>query len=130
MEKELQRSHSKAASTISSNNDQGRFANKSQLPEKKIFDFKIAGVSYKIKSSHSEETVSELVRYVNEKVMVAQSLTKNSSFQNAAVLAALNIAEEYILLKKKAHKELLNIEEKAIKLCQKLENSKVDENNS
>ncbi len=60
--------------------------------KKQTFDFKIAGVSYKIKTSHDENTVQELVRFVNKKVTEALSATKNSSFQNAAVLAALNIA--------------------------------------
>lgn len=95
---------------------------------RKVFDFKIAGVSYKIKSSHDEETVQSLVRYVDQKVSDAMKATKNSSFQNAAVLAALNIAEEYILLKKKALKELTELEEKASKLSGKIESSKANKN--
>jgi cell division protein ZapA len=42
------------------------------------------------------------------------------------VLAALNIAEELILLKRRAHRELDLIEERAMKLAQDLENSKVN----
>ena len=93
---------------------------------KKTFDFKIAGVSYKIKTSHDEQTVEDLVAYVNQKVSEAMQVTKNASFQNAAVLAALNIAEEMILLKKRAKVELEKIESKALKLSQNIENSKVN----
>ena len=94
--------------------------------QKTSFDFKIAGVSYKIKTSHDEQTVDNLVGYVNQKVSDAMKITKNASFQNAAVLAALNIAEEMILLKKRAHAELEKLENKALKLAQDIENSKVN----
>jgi cell division protein ZapA len=96
---------------------------------KKNFDFKIAGVSYKIKSSHDEETVQNLVNYVDQKVSDAMKVTKNASFQNAAVLAALNIAEELILLKKRAYDELEILEVKASKLASKIDSSKVDKIN-
>ncbi len=96
---------------------------------KKLFHFKIAGVSYKIKSSHDEETVNELVEFVNNKVTEALNLTKNSSFQNAAVLAALNIAEEMILLKRRARAELEKLESKALKLATELENAKANKVN-
>jgi cell division protein ZapA len=42
------------------------------------------------------------------------------------VLTALNVAEELILLKRKAHRELEKIEEKALKLSMDLENSKIN----
>ncbi len=94
--------------------------------QKKTFDFKIAGVSYKLKTSHDEKTVNELVDFVNSKVTEALKVTKNSSFQNAAVLAALNIAEEMILLKQRAQAELEKLESKALKLSRDLENSKAN----
>lgn len=92
--------------------------------QRQTYDFKIAGVSYKIKSSHDELTVKELVSFVNDRVTEALAATKNSSFQNAAVLAALNIAEEMILLKRKAQNELDKLEHKAQRIVQDLENSK------
>lgn len=92
---------------------------------KKTFNFKIAGVPYKLKTSHEEQTVNELVDFVNSKVTEAISVTKNSSFQNAAVLAAFNIAEEMILLKQRAQAELDKLETRALKLSQDLENSKL-----
>lgn len=93
---------------------------------KKTFDFKIAGVPYKLKTSHEEQTVHELVDFVNQKVTEALTVTKNSSFQNAAVLAAFNIAEEMILLKQRAQAELDKLEAKAVKLSQDLENAKIN----
>lgn len=97
--------------------------------KKKTFDFKIAGVSYKIKTSHDEKTVEELVALVNSKVSEAMKATKNGSFQNAAVLAALNMAEEMLLLKRRAQAELEKLESKAEKLSADIENSKMNKVN-
>lgn len=92
--------------------------------DKKTFDFLIAGVPYKLKTSHDDATVQELVEFVNSKMNQALSVTKNGSYQNAAVLTAMNLAEELILLKRKAHRELEKLEEKALRLSLDLENSK------
>ncbi|WP_413584842.1 cell division protein ZapA [Bdellovibrio sp. HCB274] len=92
--------------------------------EKKNFNFLIAGVPYKLRSSHDDATVQELVDFVNNKMNQAMAVTKNGSFQNAAVLTAMNIAEELILLKRKAQRELDKIEEKTMQLSLELENSK------
>lgn len=92
--------------------------------EKKTYNFLIAGVPYKLKTSHDDATVQELVEFVNGRMNQAMSMTKNGSFQNAAVLTAMNLAEELILLKRKAHRELERLEEKALRLSLDLENSK------
>ena len=92
--------------------------------EKKTYDFLIAGVPYKLRTSHDDVTVQELVDFVNDKMNLALAATKNGSFQNAAVLTAMNLAEELILLKRKAHRELEKVEEKILKLSVELENSK------
>lgn len=93
---------------------------------KKTYEFFIAGVPYKLKTSHDDETVQELVGFVNDKMTEAMGMTKNGSFQNAAILTALNLAEELILLKRRARKELDRIEEKAVRLVHDLENSKIN----
>lgn len=92
--------------------------------EKKTYDFLIAGVPYKLRTSHDDATVQELVDFINSKMNIALAATKNGSFQNAAVLTAMNLAEELILLKRKAHRELEKVEEKILKLSVELENSK------
>lgn len=102
----------------------------SQNNNKKNFNFKIAGVPFKLKTSHGDSTVTELVDYVNAKVTEALAVTKNSSFQNAAVLAAFNIAEEMILLKQRAQAELSKLEVKALKLSLDLENSKTNKSST
>lgn len=98
----------------------------SSLGDKKTYDFQIAGMPYRLKSQHDEATVHELVQFVDQKMNQALAATKSGSFQSSAVLAALNIAEELILLKRRAHRELDALEEKTLKLAQDLENSKVN----
>lgn len=98
--------------------------------EKKTYNFLIAGVPYKLKTSHDDATAQELVEYVNSRMNQALAVTKNGSFQNAAVLVAMNIAEELILLKRKAHRELEKLEEKALQLSHDLENSKENPKNN
>lgn len=96
------------------------------MNDKKTYEFQIAGLPYKLRSSHDEETVQDLVQFVDHKIQQAMNVTRSGSLQSAAVLAALNIAEELILLKKRARKEIERIEERALKLSQDLENSKAE----
>lgn len=96
-----------------------------QKETRKLYDFEIAGLPYKIKSSHDEQTVKNLVQFVESKVQEALSVTKSGSLQSAAVLAALNIAEELILLKRKASAELDILESKAMKLAESIEESRI-----
>ncbi len=95
-----------------------------KMSDKKTYEFQVAGMPYRLKSQHDEATVQELVRFVDQKVNQAMAATKSGSFQSAAVLAALNIAEELILLKRRANRELDLLEEKTLKLAQDLEQSK------
>lgn len=95
--------------------------------EKRTFSFSIGGVPYKIKTSHDDALVQELVDFVTDRMNQAMAVTKNGSFQNAAVLTALNIAEELILLKRRAHRELEKLEEKTLKLALEMENSKIND---
>lgn len=90
-----------------------------------LFEFMIAGVPYKLRTNHDNTTVQEMVDFVNQKMSQSLRHTKNGSFQNAAVLTAMNLAEELILLKRKAQLELQRLEEKALKIAVDLENSKI-----
>lgn len=95
-----------------------------RTPDKKTHEFQIAGVPYKLKTSHDDILVKELVDFLNQRMAQALTVSKNGSYQNAAVLTALHLAEELILLKRKASHELESLEEKILKLANDLENSK------
>jgi cell division protein ZapA len=89
--------------------------------ENPIYEFNFGGLPFKLRSSHDEEFVQDLANYVDAKIQQAMKATKSGSFQSAAVLAALNIAEELILLKRKALVELGRVEEKALKISLELQ---------
>jgi len=91
---------------------------------RKTYELSFGGLPFKLRSSHDEQTVRELSEFVEQKLQQALSVTKSGSYQSAAVLAALNIAEELILLKRRALRELEKIEDRAQKISNDLENSK------
>jgi cell division protein ZapA len=91
--------------------------------EKKIYDLVIGGVPFKLKTFHDEQRVKELVTLVDQKISQAMDSTKTGSLQSAAILAALNIAEELLTLKLAASRELERLEQRATKLSFDLENT-------
>jgi cell division protein ZapA len=91
---------------------------------RKTYELTFGGLPFKLRSSHDEETVRELSDFVEKKLQQALAATKSGSYQSAAILTALNIAEELILLKRRALLELDRIEQKAAKISQDIENSK------
>ena len=95
------------------------------MADRKSYDFNIAGLPYRLRSSHDEATVQELVSFVDSKLKLARTATKSGSFQSAAVLASLNIAEELILMKRRALRELDSLEERTLKIAHNLDHSKV-----
>lgn len=88
---------------------------------KDFYEFNIAGLPFRLRSSQDEETVRNLVQFVDQKIQQAVKATKSGSVQSAAVLAALNIAEELILLKKRAIREIEAMEDRALRLAQDLD---------
>ena len=91
----------------------------------KLYEVEIAGVPLRLKSSHDEQTVNELVASVDQKVREALPLTKTGSIQNAAILASLHLAEENLTLRRKAKAMLEKLENKTQKVISELENSRL-----
>ncbi len=63
-----------------------------------------------VKSDEGEERVKKIAEYVNQKVKEISESTQTVSTLNAAILAALNIANDYfqILEEKKIYREDLD----------------------
>lgn len=94
-------------------------------PDKQTFDVQIAGLPLKLRSSHDEKTVLELIHLVDEKVKQAMDSSSSISFQKALLLAALHFAEDLVFLKKAAQQELGHLESKAKAILNDLESSPV-----
>ena len=61
----------------------------------RIVTVEIMGRRYKIKSALDIEYITELASYVHEKIQSATELSTGGDTVRIAVLAALNIADEY-----------------------------------
>jgi cell division protein ZapA (FtsZ GTPase activity inhibitor) len=90
-----------------------------------VYEVEIAGTPMRLKSSHDEQTVKELVALVDQKIREALKLTKTGSLQSAAILASLNLAEDLLLLKRRTKTELDHLESRAQKVLSELESSRV-----
>ena len=88
---------------------------------KNIFEVQVAGLPLKLRSSHDAQTVQELVQLIDQKISEAKKANSTVSFQNALVLAALNVAEELLLLKRTMVSELDQVEARAQAILEKIE---------
>jgi cell division protein ZapA (FtsZ GTPase activity inhibitor) len=65
----------------------------SNVPE--IIEVMILGRKFSLKTDGKEEHVRELVKYVNEKLADVQSGSPGLTDMNIAILACLNVADDY-----------------------------------
>jgi len=66
---------------------------------KKRFEVRILGQELSVISDSGDEHVADVVRYVSEKVEAAGKATGGKNALNIAILAALNIADEYLQIR-------------------------------
>ena len=63
---------------------------------KKRFEVKILGQELSVVSDSGDEHVANVIRLVSDKVEEAGQVAGNKNTLNIAILAALNIADEYL----------------------------------
>ncbi|MDO8785350.1 MAG: cell division protein ZapA [Syntrophales bacterium] len=86
---------------------------------KKRFNIRILEQELSVVSDSGEEHVANVVRYLNGKVEEIGKATGNINTLNVAILAALNIADEYFKfdeVNKSAYKQLESRSEELINL--------------
>jgi cell division protein ZapA len=66
---------------------------------KKRFEVRILGQELSVMSDAGDEHVADVFRYVTEKVEEAGKVTGSKNALNIAILAALNIADEYLRIR-------------------------------
>jgi len=66
---------------------------------KKRFEVKILGQELSVMSDSGDEHVADVIRYVSEKVEAAGKASGTRNTLNIAILAALNIADEYLRIR-------------------------------
>jgi cell division protein ZapA len=65
----------------------------------KSFNINILGQQLSVLSDSGDEHVASVVKYVTDKIEEAGHTSANANTLNVAILAALNIADEYIRFK-------------------------------
>ena len=92
-----------------------------QLPNRvQIREVVLGGIPYRVKSNLAEEELKKLVGFVDDKIQTALMGTKSGSYQNAAILACLNIAEELFHQKKSTAKHLDQMESTVLQILSQL----------
>lgn len=87
------------------------------------YDVHVAGLPLRLKSSHDEQTVQELIDLVDGKVKEAMSSNSSISFQKALLLASLHVAEDLVFLKRAVRSRLDTLETKAKGILTELDSS-------
>jgi cell division protein ZapA len=74
---------------------------------KNLVRVEILGREYVVKSDEGEERVKKIAAYVNQKIKEISESTQTVSTLNAAILAAMNIANDYfqIMEEKKTYRQ-------------------------
>jgi len=89
------------------------------------YDVQVAGMPLRLKSSHDQETVQELIDLVDGKIKEAMSSNSSISFQKALLLASLHVAEDLVFLKRALRDRLDSLESKAKGILSELDSSPV-----
>ncbi len=85
----------------------------------KCFNINILGQELSVLTDSGDEHVENVVSYVNNKIEEAGKKASNINNLNIAILAALNIADEYIKVKG-AYNQLESRSEKLINLIDEI----------
>jgi cell division protein ZapA len=78
--------------------------------EKNTIRVEIDGMDYSLKSDNDPEYVESIANYVNQKIQKLNQKTNVKSQTKIAVLAALNIADEYFQIQKNYENTLKKLE--------------------
>ncbi|MBI5287249.1 MAG: cell division protein ZapA [Deltaproteobacteria bacterium] len=68
---------------------------------KKVVEVNIMGHSFLVKSDDDEDYVKQVVDYVNAKIGEVKDGVKGGSILNMTLLAAMNIADDYLKTKER-----------------------------
>lgn len=79
---------------------------------KKTIEVSILGQKFLVRSESEEQYVARVAEFVNEKVMEIARKTQSIPSLNVAILAAMNIADEYLRMREKKEQTFQTVEKK------------------
>jgi cell division protein ZapA len=83
---------------------------------KKTYHVQVLGQEFSVLSDSGDDHVARVVQYVNDKVAEIDSNAKPINTLTVAILAALNIADEYFKMKGNSEDVSLQLEDRSGKL--------------
>lgn len=89
-------------------------------PARRVFTVDIFGRRYKIESEHESETVRALASHVDRRMRKISERTEPGDVLGAAVLAALNIADDYFQTRRALERREREITERTRSLADML----------
>jgi cell division protein ZapA len=89
----------------------------------KRFEFNILGQELSLVSDSGDEHVENVIRYVSSKIEEARVFAGGNTL-TVAILAALNIADEYLQIAEKNENTYYNLESKAERLIRSINDSR------
>ena len=90
---------------------------------KKRYDIKILGQELAVLSDAEDDKVAEIVRFVNDKMEEIMRSRDGLRALDVAILAALNISEDFLKLEGVNQDLFLQLESRSEKLIQLIENA-------
>ncbi|MBI4125366.1 MAG: cell division protein ZapA [Deltaproteobacteria bacterium] len=79
---------------------------------KKPIEIKIMGQKFMVRSDSNEDYVGKVAQYVDDKMNEVQKSSKSVASLNVAILAAMNIADEFLKYKNEKENRLHQAEKK------------------
>lgn len=73
---------------------------------KKAIEIKVMGQKFLVRSDSNEDYVNEVAQYVDEKMNEVLKTSKSVASLNVAILAAMNIADEFLKYKNEKEQRL------------------------
>ena len=79
---------------------------------KKTTEISIMGQKFSIRSESNDDYVQEVAGFVDEKIVEVMTSTKSVASLNVAILAAMNIADEYFKFRRERESKTTQAEKK------------------
>jgi len=86
-----------------------------------LTEVEIHGQTYKIRGTGGKEYIQELADYVDKKMKEISDMTYTVDSLKVAILAAINITDEYFKIKKELEKAERVVSEKIARLIKELD---------
>lgn len=93
----------------------------------RTIEVKILGQRYKVRSEDGEEYLHSLAKFVNDQITDVQGRSSSVATHNAAILAALNIADTLFKLREENQQLKKEVRERVKRVVKMIRSSRGDE---